>query len=66
MNVNKLKGKIVEKGMNVEMLADEVGCDRATMYRWLSNIEKVTCGAAVKIKNVLDLTNSEAVDIFLS
>ena len=66
MNVNKLKGKIIEKGKSVEILAEEVGCDRATVYRWLGNMEKVTCGAAIKIKAALDLSDEDAIDIFLT
>ena len=66
MNTNKLKGKIIEKGMSVETLAEKVGCDRATAYRWLGNMEKITCGAAIKIKAILDLTDEDAIDIFLT
>lgn len=65
MNVNKLRGKIVEKGMNVETLAERIGVDRATLYRKLNNFEKVTIGEAIKIKAVLNLSNEEATDIFL-
>lgn len=65
MKVNKLKGKIVEKGLNVEMVADGIGMDRSTLYRKLSNIEKMTIGDAVKIKNFLELEEHEAVEIFL-
>ena len=37
VNVNKLKGKIVENGMTVSTLAEKIGVDRATLYRKLSN-----------------------------
>lgn len=37
VNVNKLKGKIVENGMTVSALAEKIGVDRATLYRKLSN-----------------------------
>ncbi len=33
VNVNKLKGKIVENGMNIGDLAKKIGVDRATLYR---------------------------------
>lgn len=66
MNMNKLKGKIVEKGMNVELLAASIGVDRSSLYRKLNNGDKITIGEAVKIKNALGLSAEDAVDIFLT
>jgi DNA-binding XRE family transcriptional regulator len=66
MNVNKLKGKITENGLNVETLANRIGINRASMYRKLSNAEKITIGEARKIKAALNLTAAEATDIFLA
>ena len=66
MDVNKLKGKIVEKGLNVETLAENIGVDRSSLYRKLNRFEKTTIGEARRIKSVLGLTNEEATDIFLS
>jgi plasmid maintenance system antidote protein VapI len=66
MNVNKLKGKIVERGMNVESLAESIGIDRSSLYRKLNDAEKITVGEAKRMKDVLGLTDTEANDIFLS
>ena len=55
---------MVEKGMNVESLASDMGIDRATLYRKLSDGEKFTIGDAKKISAALDLTAEEANDIF--
>ena len=66
MNLNKLKGKIIEKGMNVETLAELIDIDRSSMYRKLNNFEKITIGEAKKIKAVLDLSDEDATDIFLA
>ena len=66
MNINKLKGKIVEKEMNVETLAAKIGLDRSSLYRKLNNGEKITIGEANKIKTALDLSNEDACEIFLS
>ena len=65
MNINKLKGKIVEKDMNVEKLAEAIGIDKSSLYRKLNACEKITIGEAVKMKDVLELTNEEACEIFL-
>lgn len=66
MNINKLRGKIVENGMNVEQLADAMDIDRATLYRKLGNAEKITCGEAIKMKSILNLSNEDACEIFLA
>lgn len=66
MQINKLKGKLVEKGLNVETLADLIGIERSTLYRKLNNGEKITVGEAGKIKDVLNLTEQDAFDIFLT
>lgn len=66
MNVNKLKGKIVEKELNVETLAEMIGVDRSSLYRKLNDAEKITIGEAAKMKDALEMSDSEAYDIFLA
>lgn len=66
MKIYKLKAKIVEKGMNVEALADAIGIDRSSLYRKLNNFEKITIGEAMRMKDALGMTDAEASDIFLS
>ena len=64
MNVKKLKSKLVEKGMNVEGLAQVLGIDRSTMYRKIANVKTMTIKDAQEIKVALNLTSTEARDIF--
>lgn len=64
MNTNALKGAIVARGMNVETLAQKIGINRASMYRKVNNIEKITIGEAQKIKEVLGLSDEQANEIF--
>lgn len=66
VNVLKLKAKIVENDMNIGKLAAELGVDRSSLYRKLNNCEKITIGEAVKIKEILSLSDTEAYDIFLA
>ncbi len=66
MNVNKLKGKIAEKGLSVEKLAQQIGVDRSSLYRKLNNAEKITIGEAMRMKNALEMTPEEATLIFLA
>lgn len=66
MKIHKLKAKIVERGFNVEGLAESIGMDRSSLYRKLNNIEKISIGEAKKIKSALAMTDAEANEIFLS
>ena len=67
MNVPMLKGKLVEKGINVETLARELGIDRATLYRKLSdNGDDLTIWEANKTVAYLGLSVDEANKIFFA
>lgn len=66
MNINKLKGKIVECGMNVEQLSVAIGRNRCYLYRKFQKPKTLTLGDILRIKEVLHLTDEEAVEIFLA
>lgn len=66
MNANKLKAKIVEKGLNVAKTADLTGIHKSTLYRKINGFDRFTVNEAVQLKEVLGLTNLEALDIFLT
>lgn len=66
MNANKLKGKIFEKGLNVAKTADLTGINKSSLYRKLNGFDKFTVNEAVQLKEVLGLTNLEALEIFLT
>ena len=66
-NVDKLKGKIVEKRLNPEALANRIGMDKSTWYRKLSgNGEEFTIKQADGIAKALELSPDEAMAIFFS
>lgn len=65
MNANKLKGKIVENGLNIAKTADLIDIHRSSFYRKLNGFDTFTVNEAAKIKEVLNLTNLEALEIFL-
>lgn len=66
VNVNKLKGRIVECGITVAELADKIGVDPSTLYRKLNNAESFTLKDADFIVKVLGLSKEDAVSIFFS
>lgn len=65
MNIRKLRGKMVEKNVNVDKLASILKQNKVTVYRKLKDGDKITIGDAQRIKNALRLSDSEAVEIFL-
>lgn len=67
VNINKLKGKIVENELSIEKLAKEIGMDKSTLYRKLnSEGEHILIKEANLIVKKLNLTPEEAVSIFFS
>ena len=61
-DIGKLKGKIIENGLNQEKLSRKVGMNRSTLNRRLQDGETFTIGEVNKI--VLNLTKEEAMAIF--
>ena len=67
VNINKLKGKIVENNLSIEKLADAIGLDRSTLYRKINNNgDSITIKEADIMVQVLNLTIEEASNIFFS
>lgn len=65
MNIRKLRGKMVERDVNVDKLATILGQNKVTVYRKLRDCDKITIGDANAIKRALRLSDAEACEIFL-
>jgi predicted transcriptional regulator len=65
MKISKLKAKIVEKEMRNEEFAKRLGIDISTLYRKFNKAEKITVGEALKMKQILDIKDEDAIEIFL-
>lgn len=66
VNINKLKAKIVEKGMNVDDLAKFTGITKATIYRRFNNPSDITIEEADKLACTLDMNAEETREIFFA
>lgn len=66
VKIGKLKGVIVEKETTQEAVADMIGIDRSTFYRKMKNDGNFTLKEAKDIKDALELTNQEAIEIFFA
>lgn len=66
-NMNKLRGKVIENGMSIEQLAEQIGIDRATLYRKIASDGRTfTVKEADDIKRVLNLSVEDAFAIFFN
>lgn len=63
MNVNKLKAKCIERGMNIDSLSKAVGIGRSAFYRRL-NKDAFSVEEAGRIAENLNLSQQELIDIF--
>lgn len=63
-DMNKLRGKMVEKSVTVKSLAEALGINAATLYRRLKNPDEFTVGNVKFIAEVLQLTAEEVEYIF--
>lgn len=67
VNVNKLKGKMVENGVSVESLAEQMGLSKSTLYRKLQNPDEIMLiKDANSIIRILGLSADDAVSIFFN
>lgn len=65
-NMDKLRGKMAEKKITQEELAEKIGIDPSTFYRKMKTEgTSFTVGQMHKIVDVLDLSYTEAAAIFL-
>jgi lambda repressor-like predicted transcriptional regulator len=62
-NVNKLKGKMVEKGYNQDKLAISAKINKSTLSRKLKT-GNFLIGEVIEIAKVLELTPEEVMNIF--
>lgn len=65
LDVQKLKGKIVEKGKNIESVSADLGINPATFYRKMKN-NSFEIREVDKLVKILSLNGGEASAIFFS
>lgn len=65
MDANKLYKKIHDKGLSIDAVSRMSGVDILLLGEILFEYGSITIGDALKLKEALALTNTEAIDIFL-
>ena len=66
MNAFKLRAKIVEQNITMEALAKQIGISTTTLYRKVKYPLRLTLLEVIQLKDILCMTDEEAIDIFLA
>ena len=65
MNLDKLRGKLVEHRMTKKNTAVQLGLSERSVNRRMTNRKPFTQSEISKLKKLLNLTNDEVAEIFL-
>lgn len=65
LDANKLMVKIIEKGFTICSIATLLDIEKTTMRRKLNDTSKLTIREVMTLKNILELSDREAITIFL-
>lgn len=68
VNLNKLKAKMVERGLTVREVAVQMGFDRSTLYRKMNDTqgESFTVGEVRRLSEILELSPQDITEIFFN
>lgn len=66
IQMNKLKARMVEKGMSIADVATAMGIDKSTLYRKLRDPNKLCVGDVRRLASILELNEADAQAIFFS
>jgi len=64
INLNKLRGRIVEHGLTIEELAQRMDIHPSTFYRRMHSSDGFTVGELQKMLKILKLSAKDISDIF--
>ena len=64
VKINKIRGRMTELGISMQDLAEKIGVDRATLYRWFDNPDLITMKTVNKLIDILNFNSKETMDIF--
>ena len=68
MNANKLKGKLVEKNIGYQKIAEMIGISKVTFSNKVNGktARGFSASEASKISEILDLSGEESLEIFFN
>lgn len=66
VNTNKLRGRIVERGLTFAVLADMIGISSSTLGRKIRNVSDMTLEEVELIRDALDISPGKIMEYFFS
>lgn len=64
INTNKVKGRIIELGMNQQDVAEQLGLAQPTLSQKLNNIRAMDLEEAEKLSRILQISNEDFCSYF--
>lgn len=65
LDANKLTRKITAKGLSICKISKMLGIEKSLMQYKINNVTHLTINEVFKLKSILGLSDSEAINIFL-
>lgn len=65
LDANRLQVEIMKNGFTLGDISDFLGLTKVLTHRKLTDIKTLTIGEAIRLKELLELTDREASEIFL-
>ena len=66
INTQKVKGRIVEKGLTIQLIAPKIPCSAYTLGQKIGNETPMNLEEAMILSDELDITKEEFADFFLN
>lgn len=66
MNMNKIRGRIVERGMTQKEFCERIGLNTRTFYNYRDNPERMSYGTLKKMIDLLCDNDEDVINIFFS
>ena len=65
VNTQKIKGRIVEKGKTIQLIAPKIPCSPYTLGQKIANETPINLDEVIVLCNELDITEQEFSEFFL-
>lgn len=65
LDANSLYQLIIEKGFTINGISDLLKIDHDNIYQKIADVSLLTVGETLLLKSILELSDSEAISIFL-
>ena len=65
LNANRLQTEIMKNGFTLNDISDLLGLTKVLTYRKITDVKQLTIHEAIILKEFLELSNEESIDIFL-